>query len=78
MRPDEPNLWASGRIGRNDWGGLGQAVPLEHGDSDGVEEALEFDVEKRSAADEKLETAAEIFADFFKDQGVVKRQERAF
>ncbi len=55
---------------------LGQSVALEHRDSDGVEKSLQFDVEQRSAADEELESAAEILAYFPEEDFVEKHGER--
>ncbi len=63
-------------VGGDDGGGLGQSVALEHGDAEGVEEALELDVEQGPAADEELEAAAEVLPDLGEQELVVKGQER--
>ena len=59
-------------VGRDDRRGLGQPVALEHGNAQGVEEPLELDVEQGPAADEELETAAEILPDLAEDELVVE------
>jgi len=65
-----------GHIGGDDGSGLAEAVALEHRDTDGVEEALQLDIEEGAAADEEFEPSAEILAHFFKEDLVVEQQQR--
>ena len=65
-------------VGRDDRRRLGQAVALEHGNAQGIEEALEVDVEQGPAADEEPETAAEVRPDLAEEELVVEGDQRPF
>ncbi len=65
-------------IGGDDRRGLGQAIPLEHGNADGVEEALQLDVEQGTAAHEEFQPAAEVLPDLAEQELVIDQIEGLF
>ncbi len=67
---------AAGRVGRDDGRGLREAVALEHGDADGVVEALQLGVEQCAAAHEEAQRAAEGLPDFAEEHQVEERHRR--
>src|SRR3972149_9873904 len=63
-------------VGGNDGGWFGESVSVIHGDPDGVEESLEFDIEHCSSPDHEVDASAKACPNLLEDQYVAQHVKR--